>query len=227
MLTRARIDPWLLTAVGSAAAFAVVAAVIVLAGALPFDAALVRVIRGIPVAPWAWATVTELGNLALILIGAATAVAALATGRLRLAVIIAVTLIAAAMATGAAKLVFDRPRPPDPLALATGWSFPSGHALNSSTTYGVLALLAWRSDRSAEVRRLAVGLALGLILVIGLSRVGLGLHWPSDVLAGWLVGLVFVSSAAIAIERWSAMEPDVVLRWPAWAPIRNRRPPDD
>lgn len=81
-------------------------------------------------------------------------------------------------------------------------SFPSGHALNSMAIYGALTLLAARHVR----RRLAAGLilALGFLLamLIGFSRPYLGVHYPTDVLAGWTAGLACALLALWADQRW-------------------------
>ncbi len=91
------------------------------------------------------------------------------------------------------KLIFHRDRPVDPLLqVAKGFSFPSGHALMSVTFYGLLVLLVWQNIRQVWLKWvLSVGLVL-LILAIGLSRIYLRVHYASDVLAGFSVGLVWL-----------------------------------
>lgn len=100
--------------------------------------------------------------------------------------------------TRVVKAYVARIRPPaGALVPAPGFSFPSGHTLNSTVTYGLIALLVWRSDLPAWVRRLtAIALAI-LIILIGLSRVALGSHYPSDVVGGWLAGIAIVSVVAV------------------------------
>src|SRR3546814_4413138 len=80
-------------------------------------------------------------------------------------------------------LVFAAPRPDllPHLDLVRSYGFPSGHAAGNMIFFGALAMLAGR--RSGYV---GMGLAIALI---GISRVWLGVHWPSDVLAGWIEGL--------------------------------------
>ena len=91
------------------------------------------------------------------------------------------------------KLTFRRDRPLDPLLQAAkGFSFPSGHALMSVTFYGLLILIVWQNITKAWLRwTLSVFLIL-LIVAIGLSRVYLRVHYASDVLAGFTVGLVWL-----------------------------------
>ena len=95
-----------------------------------------------------------------------------------------------------------RPRPPGFSADELGYSFPSGHTLNSTTTYGLLALIAWRSQRPLLERRVAIAIGVMVPILVGLSRIALGVHYPSDVLGGWLAGVAFVALGAMLI-RWT------------------------
>jgi membrane-associated phospholipid phosphatase len=85
------------------------------------------------------------------------------------------------------KLVVVRPRPPtgDWLEIVKSWSFPSSHSAGTMMTCVALALLFGRGERALIVALLAA-------LAIGWSRVALGVHWPSDVLAGWGFGLAWL-----------------------------------
>ncbi len=88
------------------------------------------------------------------------------------------------------KEFFRRARPDlfEPFTLATGFSFPSGHSTLSAAFYGSLAGLAAASCRSKRCAARALSLGLGAILLIGFSRIALGVHWPTDVLGGWSLG---------------------------------------
>ncbi|WP_019834458.1 phosphatase PAP2 family protein [Sphingomonas sp. PR090111-T3T-6A] len=85
------------------------------------------------------------------------------------------------------KLLVRRPRPPvtDHLDAVSSWSFPSSHSAGTMMTCLALALLAGG-------RWPAVGVALAAAGLVGWSRVALGVHWPSDVLAGWGFGLLWI-----------------------------------
>jgi len=97
------------------------------------------------------------------------------------------------------KLLFQRPRPDfGHLVEVTGFSFPSGHAMVSLSFYGFLAFLYWQGGGRRPRRYLAAALAGMLISLIGVSRVYLGVHYPSDVLAGFSAGLVCLLACAVA-----------------------------
>ncbi|WEK44855.1 MAG: phosphatase PAP2 family protein [Candidatus Sphingomonas colombiensis] len=91
------------------------------------------------------------------------------------------------------KTIFSRPRPEivDHVVAASGYSFPSGHAANSAIVYLTIAALVTQVTRGHTTRRYIALIAGGLVAAIGLSRVYLGVHWPSDVLAGWSFGTLW------------------------------------
>jgi undecaprenyl-diphosphatase len=102
------------------------------------------------------------------------------------------------------KEIVARTRPPtlDPAIVLHSWSFPSSHAANATITYLALALIASHGAVRPAERRMLLGLAALLALTIGLSRVWLGVHWPSDVLAGWLFGLGWVAlTSTVPVPR--------------------------
>ena len=99
------------------------------------------------------------------------------------------------------KYAFHRPRPaPFFGAVPHTYSFPSGHSLMSFCIYGVLAGLLSHRIRSAAVRIMVWILAAALVAAIGVSRIYLGMHYPSDVIAGYLAAAVWVS-ASLAADR--------------------------
>jgi membrane-associated phospholipid phosphatase len=93
------------------------------------------------------------------------------------------------------KVAFERPRPPVDQYLVSidSWSFPSGHSLNSMVVFGLLTVLAVRARPGWPYRTLVAALGAFLVLLVGFSRVYLGVHWPSDVLAGWLLGALWIT----------------------------------
>ncbi|MDA8213095.1 MAG: phosphatase PAP2 family protein, partial [Clostridia bacterium] len=99
------------------------------------------------------------------------------------------------------KIAFHRPRPElARLVEVSGYSFPSGHAMVSVTFYGFLAYLVWFNFRRSSFRYFAsLGLVM-LIVLIGVSRIYLGVHYPSDVLAGFAAGGFWLISCILALQ---------------------------
>ena len=206
---RSRRDPWIPVGTAAATAFVLLAAAVVAWGGLPFDAPVIAAVQGLPVPDAAWGVLTQLGGGILVPIGIALGLWALVAGRLRLALIVAVVLQGAALFAEVVKVAIARPRPPGGELLEAGFSFPSGHSLNSAATYGLLAVVAWRSAAPRLVRWLAVLVALVVPVLVGLSRVAIGVHDPSDVLGGWGAGLASVAAGATAATLAGAMaEPE-------------------
>jgi undecaprenyl-diphosphatase len=133
--------------------------------------------------------------------------------KLRLAVYVAVTGLGAATLSPLLKQVVDRIRPvvAMPVATAPGPSFPSGHTLGVTVWVGVvlLVLLPLVPHRH---RRTAVGIGVALVVVVGLTRIALGVHFLSDVLAGWLVGAAWLLVTATAFRAWRRDEGLAVAR---------------
>ncbi len=94
------------------------------------------------------------------------------------------------------KLSFQRPRPEAFFGFTppTSFSFPSGHAFSSLCLFGALALIATSGSRSRGSNIIIWVAAVFLILTIGSSRIYLGVHYPSDILAGYLAGIVWLSA---------------------------------
>jgi undecaprenyl-diphosphatase len=100
------------------------------------------------------------------------------------------------------KRYFARARPDvaEMLRRANGYSFPSGHAMGSAVAFGALAYLAFRAIRSWPAKTAVMAFLYTLIAAIALSRVYLGVHWISDVLAGVTAGTVWVTTTTVAYE---------------------------
>jgi membrane-associated phospholipid phosphatase len=124
-------------------------------------------------------------------------------GQRRLAVFLVVTVVGGGLVDSAVKILVDRPRPvvDHPVATAWGKSFPSGHAMSSTVTYGAL-LLTFLPVLPGRRRVAAVVATAGLVLVIGSSRLILGVHFLTDVIGGYVLGLAWLLGATAAFEIW-------------------------
>ena len=116
----------------------------------------------------------------------------------RAAVWLAVAMTGALLLDLALKYAYHRPRPTAFFGIApSSYSFPSGHALCSLCFYGVLAGLLSARIKSRPWRVAVWAAAAVLIIAIGLSRIYLGVHYPSDVLAGYLAATVWVGTVIV------------------------------
>ncbi|GAA4861670.1 phosphatase PAP2 family protein [Kitasatospora terrestris] len=110
----------------------------------------------------------------------------------------------------AARAAIDRPRPhfADAVGHASGGAFPSGHATASAITCAALLALVWpRADRVG--RAVASSAAALAVLAVGWTRIALGVHWPSDVVGGWLAAGTVLGGVTVAVELW---RPGALLR---------------
>jgi len=204
-----RRDPWLWSGVAGVMGFLLIAVAVLTRGGLPFDDPFAAAIQGLAIPVGFWEACTFAGGAILVPIGIGMVLTALLARRIRLAIILAAILIGAVLFTEVVKEVISRPRPPgEALTPWLGFSFPSGHTLNSTVTYGLLAVVAWRSLLPILARRSLVAVGVAMPFLVGLSRIALGVHYPSDVLAGWFGGIAFVALGACLIRVMGAMERD-------------------
>ena len=120
-------------------------------------------------------------------------------GKRRAAVFVAVAIASGTMLGPLLKSGFDRPRP-DLVphgSIVSSSSFPSGHSMTAAVVYLTLAAVLMRVQTRRRLQLYVLTLALLITVAVGISRVYLGVHWPSDVLAGWTAG------AAWAVLCWS------------------------
>lgn len=151
--------------------------------------------------------ITALGGILLRSLFALGAVAALMFLNMkREAALFALTVGSGWIMNGVLKLIMGRERPEivPHLTEAGGASFPSGHSFGSALVYIAMALAFAALSRRQSVRLTIVGSAILASLVISWSRVWLGVHWPSDVIAGWLGGAGWAFFASALLNRPAA-----------------------
>ncbi len=120
-----------------------------------------------------------------------------------IAIFVAFSIVCGALASNELKSGFDRPRP-DLVPHATQvytQSFPSGHSAMSAVVFLTLGALISRVQSLFRTKVYFLGIAIFLTVIVGVSRVYLGVHWPTDVLAGWMFGVTW-ASATWLIFRW-------------------------
>jgi undecaprenyl-diphosphatase len=140
-------------------------------------------------------SLTFIGSPSALVPGVLIAAAVLWVRRLRRdAVLLIVAIGGAALIDTILKLHFRRIRPNVPWALVRehSFSFPSGHSVGAVVLYGTITYLVWSHLHDITQRAAVIACALLLIAGIGLSRVYIGVHYPTDVAAGYLVGLLWL-----------------------------------
>lgn len=158
--------------------------------------------------------VSFLGGNGLVVVSIVAIFLFVRARRNRAALWLVVTLAGALVLDVSLKLAFHRPRPTRFFGpLPQTYSFPSGHALFSVCFYGVLAGLLAGRIRSRWARSLIWTLASVLILAIGLSRIYLGVHYPSDVIAGYLTAAIWVATI-VFLDRWRKQKESLRPRGP-------------
>jgi undecaprenyl-diphosphatase len=137
---------------------------------------------------------TSLGGTALLtLIVLVVTIYYVLQGRYREMLVMLTAVLGAFMLSYMLKGIFDRPRPdliPEGEYVYTA-SFPSGHALLAASTYLTLGIIVAQLMAQIKLRVFVLLLSTIVIVLVGFSRVYLGVHWPTDVLAGWTIGIVW------------------------------------
>ncbi len=150
--------------------------------------------------------ITALGGLAVVFLVTIFVVLWCLINRYRgNAVYLAVSVSSGVAVAMVLKALYDRPRPQlvRHMTITHTQSFPSGHAMTAAIVYLTLAVLVMQVTPRRSARLLLLTLAIMLTVLIGVSRVYLGVHYPTDVLAGWALGLVWAAgSYLIAHQIW-------------------------
>ena len=186
-------------------------------GPTPADSELLDIAEGLqtPAAVDAVKVVTELGSFATVA-SLVLGVSLLLLARRHVAEVIAlvVGLALVYLSVRIAKEAVDRPRPPDPLVTVEGSSFPSAHAAYSTLWVGAAMALAWCIPDIAK-RTALIAVALAIAVAVGLSRVYLGVHYWSDVAAGWGIGAGILGLCAVTGMAVGAIRQDEGGRAPS------------
>jgi undecaprenyl-diphosphatase len=171
--------------------------------------------------------VTWLGSIRVVApLAVAGLLLALLARRWREALLLPLVAALSWLSAEGLKYVVARPRPPlaNARILETSFSFPSTHATVSAAFYGVAAYFLIRALGRDSAKILVGILAAVLVLLVGVSRAYLGVHFPSDVLAGWMFGLLWFALIVIADHLWQARRAAAVASAPAAVgPLRYLR----
>ncbi|MFI1994953.1 phosphatase PAP2 family protein [Actinoplanes sp. NPDC020271] len=207
--------------IGCPAAAFVLLAVAVAAKATPllsFDARISDAAHALALAHPLWrsimAAVTVTGSFTVIgPLAVAGCAILLATGRWRQAAFGALALTVTPLLRLVVLTLIARPRPADQLAAAASYSFPSGHTTASATAALVLMMIGRPMLRTRRGRVLLTVATTAWAVLVGVSRVALVVHWPSDVVGAWLFSVTIVLAIAMLTRRLfgparSAEEPD-------------------
>lgn len=155
---------------------------------------------------------TALGSIVVLsLLTLAVCGFLLLDGKARVALLIFVAVAGGLAGGQLLKAGFQRPRPDlvPHRAVVSSSSFPSGHSMNAAATYLTLGALLARIQKRRRLRAFVLTLAAFFTLLVGFSRVYLGVHWPTDVLAGWTAGGVWAFlcwTVALRLQREGTIE---------------------
>ena len=220
----ARVEAWtlvvLLLLAGGLWGFVALASEVVEGDTQAFDEALILSLRAPgdvtdPIGPRAleeaMRDVTALGGATWLVFLSTVVIGALwLRGQGRSGLLLLVAVAGGQILSHLAKSQFARPRPdlvPHGSYVFTS-SFPSGHTMMAAVTYFTLAVMLARSTRSRATKAYALAVATVLTVAVGISRVYLGVHWPSDVLAGWMGGAAW-ALLCYAVAEWLAGRGDI------------------
>jgi len=205
--------------------FAVLADEVLEGGTKVFDQKLLlafrhsdtRAMLGPPAVQQAGRDISALGGVAVLtLLTAFTAGFLALDGKKHMALFVLGSVVSGLMVSTLLKDTFQRARPDlVPFDVyASGASFPSGHSMMSAVTYLTLGALLARSQERKRLKAFFLLVAMFLSFVVGVSRVYVGVHWPTDVLAGWTAGAVWALLCWL-VARWlqsrRTLEPETEL----------------
>jgi undecaprenyl-diphosphatase len=194
--------PWSAAAILGLLGFALVTTLVAARITFPFDQPLLDATKGLGEYMVAWRDLSDSANLPLIAVGVAIVGWLFWKHRRREALLVVVLLAIATAGSELVKQTIARPRPPGfaNTELGVVYSYPSGHVLEAVTIYGIIAMLVWRSSLPRPVRLILPLLFIVNVVLVGIARVAVGAHYPSDVLGGLLAGIGVLAMFVIASE---------------------------
>lgn len=155
---------------------------------------------------------TALGGFAVLtILTLSVCIFLLLAGKEHIALLLLASVAGGLLGSHLLKDVFERPRPdvvPHRVVVSSA-SFPSGHSMQAAATYLTLGAILARVQKRRRLRAYILALAAFLTLLVGFSRIYLGVHWPTDVLAGWTAGGVWAFlcwAVALKLQRRGAIE---------------------
>lgn len=170
-----------------------------------FDQTIINAVAGIrsPLMTELMKLITAMGSPTIMIIIAVISVGFLLVVKKHSwdAIMLIIALTGATIMDWILKLAFHRNRPiPPGLVQASGYSFPSGHAMVSLVFYGMLVYLLWVNYKPRKSTYLLTFFLVLLVLAIGISRIYLGVHYPSDVIAGYAAGGFWLTGCIMGLH---------------------------
>jgi undecaprenyl-diphosphatase len=216
-IQRASTMPFVLTIAGLVFAFGLIAQEVVKGKTSAFDRMIVLSLRSaadpsVPIGP-AWLPeaardVTSLGSMVVLgIVTLAVVGYLLLAGKPAVAWLMLIAVAGGIVLSDLLKFAFGRARPDvvAPLARVFTTSFPSAHATLSAIAYLTIGAILARSQPSSTLSLYFMSLAAFLTLLIGASRIYLGVHYPTDVLAGWCIGAAWALGCWSIMSRWQSV----------------------
>jgi len=191
---------WLVIAFVTILGFALLTVAVKARVVFPFDKPLLAVMHDWPVDPLVWKVLTETANIPLFVIGGGFVIWLWFKKRRREALVVLLLFAAVSATSEGVKQFTLRLRPQAGTAAGIPgviYSYPSGHVLETLTIVGSVALRIWRSALAFALRLAAPVVVAIQVVLVGIARIALGAHYPTDVLAGLLCG-----AGALALYAW-------------------------
>ena len=190
---------WLILAIAALLGFVGLTLALALGVTFPFDPPILSAARGLDGWPPFWQGVSQSANIPLIVIGVAFVVGLVITRRYHEAILVVIILVAVTAGSEGVKQLTARVRPSGTGDGIPGvvYSYPSGHVLEAMTILGMVAMRFWRTTRHERLRVLLVVAVVIEVVLVGIARLALNEHFPTDLIGGFLGAVV-----ALGVYGW-------------------------